>query len=319
MKGSKNKSALRAEDFERTREIEIFGKVVKVKNYICSENGGPYKLKPEHVKLQLSLSPVSYCPAKCPFCVAKGTKDFAEYDLDRLRYVLRSLKEKDLVRGVNITGGEPFMNVSLLNDSINSVYEILGEDLEVSVNTNGMHLRDVSKIDKLELMESIHISRHHYDDSINNSIFGIDLPSGEEIKKIVNDVGMEDLFVFNCLLLKGYIDSSSKVKKFLEFTSDVDVWKAGFISCIDVNDYTRKHRVTFDEVFPKDDPGFLYTRNYCDFEYCKCQDGAYATDKGKLVRFYGRTTTPDDCEYLRGFFLGSDNHVKCGYSDEIII
>ena len=58
----------------RTRVIGILGKPVRVKNTICSEDGVHYRRKPENVQLQLSVCPVSFCPANCRFCAAKGTK-----------------------------------------------------------------------------------------------------------------------------------------------------------------------------------------------------------------------------------------------------
>ena len=46
---------------------EIFGKNVRVKNYICSPDGKNYECKNGDVKLYMSVCPQSYCPASCPF------------------------------------------------------------------------------------------------------------------------------------------------------------------------------------------------------------------------------------------------------------
>ncbi len=42
--------------------------------------------------------------------------------------------------------------------------------VKTSVNTNGSRLKDLEGID---VLDNIALSRHHYDDEINNQIFGI--------------------------------------------------------------------------------------------------------------------------------------------------
>ena len=102
----------------RTKIIDILGKPVSVKNYICSPDGVHYRPKPDNVQLQLSVCPVSYCPGNCWFCAAKGTKTENRIDPEVFAAVMRRLKAEDRVRGVKITGGEPFTDVVLLNEVI---------------------------------------------------------------------------------------------------------------------------------------------------------------------------------------------------------
>lgn len=299
-------------------DIDILGKKVPVKNYICSVNGCEYCEKPADKKLELALSPTSFCPGRCPFCIAEGTYQRSEYDLDRLRYILERLNEQKLVRGISFTGGEPFLNVKLLNDSVNTVFDVLGEDVEVCIHTNGINIDRVNEIDKLELVSSIHISRHHYDDSLNRSIFGIDVPNAELLKKTVADVGLERMFVYNCILLRGYIDSSSEIENFMEFSAETGVWKSAFIQCMDVNDFTAKHKISFEEAMNEKNDRFMFIKSYRDFDNCHCQDGLYASKTGELLHFYTRTTAAHDCEYARGLSFNSDNHLRVGYAGEVI-
>ena len=171
----------------RTRTVRILGKEVIVKNYICSADGVHYKKKPQNVQLQLSVCPTSYCSGGCPFCIAKDIKSRRKLDIGKFANVMRLLKAEDRIRGVKITGGEPFYDIGLLNEVVSVLYEIFGHELELSISTNGIWLDQLHKIKGLAYIEAIHISRHHYNDDINQSLFGgVNVPSGDKLKEIVS-------------------------------------------------------------------------------------------------------------------------------------
>ena len=77
----------------RVKEIDILGKTLKVKNYICSSDGINYKEKPEHVKLQLFVNMLSFCPAACRFCVAGDTAKDKRRDIDKFARTIKLLKQ----------------------------------------------------------------------------------------------------------------------------------------------------------------------------------------------------------------------------------
>ena len=107
------------ENLKRTAQISLFGKKIIVKNYLCAKNGCPYKQKPEPLELQLSIVPTFYCGARCSFCSAAasaGNRSFL--DIKKLEKVLRELDSKKVIRGISITGGEPFTDINLLNEII---------------------------------------------------------------------------------------------------------------------------------------------------------------------------------------------------------
>ena len=304
---------------DRTRKIRIFDKELVVKNYICSEDGIHYRQKPEDAKLQLTICPTTYCSANCPFCIAKNIKQKKWVDLKKLEAVLKKLKEANIVRGVSFTGGEPFTDVMLLNEIINMVFDILGLDCEISVTTNGTHLKELSKIERLPYIDALHISRHHYDDRINQSLFGVEVPTSEVLKEVLHSISYRDLFVFNCMMLKSYINSPEEAHKFLDYAIEMGAKKVAFMACIPVNDFAKKETIGYESLLLKDDPALLFTRGYQDFNYCKCQDGVYVSPKGELIEFYGRKTDDSSCDYCRGFTYGADNHLRIGYNGEILI
>ncbi len=299
-----------------TKELNIFGKSVLIKNYGCSLNGGDYEEVTDDVKIRLSICPTHFCTGKCSFCSARsmtGNKSFL--DTEKLRRVLTELHSMDIIAGIAITGGEPFTDVKLLNDIIEIIFDIFGLELEVSINTNGIGLKELRKIEKYLFIDTIHISRHHYDDTKNRELFGIDVPDEKELSEIVGREKDKRLFVFNCLLLNDGIGTKEEMKNFLEFAYRVGVPKVGFITPMPVNDFVKKRRVSFTELFDRNDPELLYRRCLQDFGFCKCTDGLYATKEGGLMHFYGRETSLLVPEFSRRLVYTADNRLQTGYGE----
>ncbi len=303
----------------KTRTVNVLGKELKLKNYVCSADGIHYKQKPEDIQLQLSICPTSFCEATCPFCIAKNTNQKQFVDLVRLEECLKRLYDENLVRGISFTGGEPFTDVRLLNDIINLVYKTFGNSIEVSVTTNGTNLHRMHEIEMLSYLEALHISRHHYDDRINSELFGVRVPTKDELSEILHSVSYKDLFVLNCMLLKDYIGTQEDVHKFLDFAIEVGAGKVAFMACSPVNDFAKEQTMDYTTVLRSDDISLLFTRGFQDFDLCRCQDGVYASATGEIIEFYGRNTSGINCEYCRGFVYGADNHLRVGFNGEIIL
>lgn len=303
----------------KTRTVNVLGKELKLKNYVCSADGIHYKQKPEDIQLQLSICPTSFCEATCPFCIAKNTNQKQFVDLVRLEECLKRLHDENLVRGISFTGGEPFTDVKLLNDIINLVYKTFGNSIEVSVTTNGTNLHRMHEIEMLSYLEALHISRHHYDDRINSELFGVRVPTKDELSEILHSVSYKDLFVLNCMLLKDYIGTQEDVHKFLDFAIEVGAGKVAFMACSPINDFAKEQTMDYTTVLRSDDISLLFTRGFQDFDLCRCQDGVYASATGEIIEFYGRNTSGINCEYCRGFVYGADNHLRVGFDGEIIL
>ena len=308
------------------REINILGKKIMVKNYICSADGVNYKEKPENVQLQLFVNMLTFCPASCRFCVAKNTKIDQRIDINRFAEVMKLLKREDRVGRVKITGGEPFFDIGLLNETISVLYETFGNDLEVSVSTNGIGLKNLHKIKDLSHLETIHISRHHYSDDVNREIFGLsgssletmDLPGTKELKEIVDSVSYKDIFVYNCILLKDYINSPEEAHRFMDFSIETGVPKVGFVTCSPINQYAKEQMIPYEAVIREDDPALLFTRGFYDYDYCHCSDGVYSSEDGRIVEFYGRSTKMEKYSYCRGIVYDADDRLKDGFGGEVI-
>ncbi len=305
-------------EIEKTADISIFGKTLAVKNYVCSKNGCPYKEKEKPIKLQLSICPTSFCGGRCPFCVAAETKGKREFlDIKKLEKTLLPLHEQNILRGIGITGGEPFTDVGLLNDIVELIFDIFGIEFEIYINTNGSGLRDMHKLRHLEYIDTIHISRHHYDDERNRRYFLLpDIPGEQELTELVKSVNDPQLFVYNCLLLKDGIGTKEDMAKMLEFAARTGVPKVGFVTPMPVNEYVKKNMVGYTELFDREDDRFLFTASYRDFEFCHCQDGLYFSQGGKLVELYGRETAFGNAPYVRGMVYNADNVLRTGFAED---
>lgn len=305
-------------DYALTREIRILGTPVRVKNYLCAKNGGPYKPKPEKIRLQLSILISKACNAHCPFCIAAPTDDPTQLDPGTLREVLEQLKEEQVLRGITITGGEPCLDMDMLDRILRMIFDIFGREMEVTLDSNGTALSRLRDLQNLYWIDAIHISRHHWDDSVNDRIFGRAMPTAGELRRVIRELECPDLFVLNCLLLHGVVDSPETVHRYLDFAVDTGAGKVSFITADPVNPWTAAHRVNFDDVLRDGDESLLFTREYRDFRWCRCRDGVYVSSEGKLIEFYGRQTEAGGCDYCRGLVYGPDNLLRAGFSGPVL-
>ena len=303
----------------RIRMVDVFGKKIAVKGYICSRDGVNYPQKGKETRLQLSVLPHSYCPAACPFCIMPDTSEHKRIDLKKFERVMRRLNEDNLVRGVKITGGEPFEEFELFRETVDILFDVFGKNLELSVSTNGRWLSRMHELKNLTNIETFHISRHHYDDDINRMLFGgADVPSGSELREVLHSVTFPDIFVINCMLLRDYINSPEEARRFLDFAIGLGAPKVGFMCCTPVNAFAREQAIRFESVLCSGDPSLLFTQGFFDYEYCHCRDGVYVSDDGRLIEFYGRDTSDSQPGYCRGLVYDSDNYLKDGFNGNII-
>lgn len=293
------------------KEIELFGEKVPVKNYLCT-NDPDHLIKGEY-RFNLYIKITDYCNAKCQFCSNQDSIPHQEkIDLHQLELVLQELKRKQLLGRVSITGGEPFLHVKRLNLILNKVFEVL-PDACVTINTNGIHFGRIHELDTLSLLEGIHISRHHYDDVINDHIFGVKTATLNEIKTLYDCVDHPKLIRLNCLLINGYIDRLKEVKKYLEEASKVGVFRVGFVSLMPTNSYCRENYINFNTIFQNLPFDFFSTNHFYDSSICECCNGIYLGENGNLVEYYARMTKQLHCDYMRQLVYTPQNELQLGF------
>ena len=299
-------------------KITLLGRETAVKNYVCSQDGVHYRPKEGRIRLQLSIVLTRYCDARCPFCIAAPTGDPAALDPTALEKILLLLRQEDRVRGISITGGEPFAQPELLDRAVSMVFRIFGHAMEVTIDTNGTGLAHLRGIRELEHVDTVHISRHHWLDSRNEALFGRRMPSAEELRAHIAAVPLKGLFVLNCMLLRGWVERPEDARRYMDFAIGLGASKVSFITGTPVNEFVRLRRVPYEAVLREDDPSLLFTRGFRDYSFCRCRDGVYVSPQGRLIEFYGRHSEPGGCDWCRGLVLTPEGALTAGFGGPVL-
>lgn len=298
---------------------EVFGHTLDLKDYLCctDKDTSPMVADPA---LRLYVKVTDGCNASCAFCANESCKDNGIIDLIKLEYVIRYLYENNLLHGVSLTGGEPMMKPDIVQAIINMVYRI-DPNIEVQISTNGINLRKLLEFDHINNLESIHISRHHYDEKENQSIFKSSKVASESDIMYLQD-GLKDkkIININTLVMKGYIDSLKEIKAMLNSVGRMGVYKNGFVSLMKCNEFARDRFINFNEIFRNLDDSFFLSHHFYSKCYCECVDGVYITDEAKLVEFYARMVKEGGCPENKVMQLvyTSDNRVLSGFGGKEI-
>ena len=210
------------------KKIELFGHELIVRDSLCTTNTDVLKIVNPSLRLYIKLTDV--CNANCLFCANGETKDFGDIDFSKLEFIIRYLLDKNLLHGISITGGEPMVNPDKMNDLLNLIYGI-APNMEVAISTNRFNFREFVNMEYVNNLESIHISRHHYEDRINENIFGSKLVANtDDIIYLLESLDDKRIININTMVMKGYINNLSSIKKMLDYVGDIGVYKNGFVS-----------------------------------------------------------------------------------------
>ena len=254
----------------------------------------------------------------CLFCANKESRDFGNLDIKKLEFVIRYLLDRGLLHGISITGGEPMMNPDKMNDLLHLIYSI-DPNMEVAISTNGYNLKSFLEMEDVNKLESIHISRHHYDDEINYEIFGSrDVASTNDIIALQEGLDDKRIVNINTLLMRDYIRDLNEIKRMLDYVGDVGVYKNGFVSLMKCNQFSKEQFINFNDVFSLLDDSFYLGHHFYSGEYCECVDGLYLTNNDKMVEFYARMVKDCECPYTSQLVYTSDNKVTAGFGKRLL-
>lgn len=297
-------------------EIELFGQKVKIKNNDCCCLGDePIRTS---MRLNLYIKITDICNAKCEVCSNRGHETTGNIDLNKLKMVISYLDKKDLLNRIGITGGEPMINIRKLNDVLNVIYEVK-PDAFVTINTNGFNIREIINLDSKDKIEGVHVSRHHYLDHVNNNFFGIETATTKDLEYIMQNIDNKKLLRLNCLLMKKCINNIDQVKKYLEFASELDIFRVGFVSLMKINSNSIDNFINFNDIFNNLPNKMLKTKHLQDLDVCECTNGLYLANNGNIVEYYARMTKDLNCDYARQFVYTSDNKLTVGFNQKSLI
>ncbi len=266
---------------------QIFNSEIDMNEYLCSsdENHNVLRVNPS---LRLYIKVTDDCNAKCDFCANNLSRDFGSLDFAKLGIVIRYLYDRNLLHGVSLTGGEPMLYPDIVNKIINLVYSI-DPHIEVQLSTNGINFRRLLDFENINNLESIHLSRHHYDEKVNQRIFhSSKVASDNDIIYVQDHLEDKKIININTLVMKGYIDSLKEIKAMLNYVGRVGVYKNGFVSLMKCNEFSKERFINFNDIFRHLDKDFFLSHHFYSKTYCECIDGVYLTDDAKIVEFYAR-------------------------------
>jgi MoaA/NifB/PqqE/SkfB family radical SAM enzyme len=147
------------------------------------------------------------CNFKCGFCIENDGLLASKKETDPsilFERVLSQYKEQGIYPHVSITGGEPTLFPDRLRNILNACSN--QSISRVSINTNGENVEAISDLDNY----FINLSRHHYEPDKVMDVFG----------KKFKDTIVKEKTVMQCVLMKDYIDSVEKMKKYMDYYAD---------------------------------------------------------------------------------------------------
>ena len=296
--------------------IKLFDQELVVKNELCTTN--PDMPREGIGKLRLYIKLTDNCNANCSFCANGNSCDYGKIDLNKLEYVITYLKSIDRLHGISITGGEPLLEYNKLFELLDFIYS-LDKNIEVQISTNGINLLKLLDYKDINNLESIHISRHHYNDEVNNSIFKSNtVAASQDIKTFQENIEDKKIININTIVMKDYIDSLEEIENMLDHVGELGVYKNGFVSLMKCNDFAKEHFINFNDIFNNLNKYFFKGHHFYSREYCECLDGIYLTKHNKLVEFYARMVKDCSCPYTTQLVYTSNNTVTAGFGKKLI-
>lgn len=260
-----------------------FYKGIQFKDRTCQTiNGNSYKLDNNQIALYIVLT--RKCTAHCRFC--EFTNKESNIDTKQFKEVLKKLCKITDITTVHFTGGEPTLEIEKLKQLCKI---IKAEDrlITTSVNTNGTNL---SKLENIEELDNIALSRHAIDDKENQSIFQSEqVPSAEDIKKFRDKSKLH----LSCNLIKNHIDNPEKIINYLEFASTTGVNDIGIVSLMKINKYCKERYVDFSKIELPATERLINNRCYKNIDNkgeicCKCENYLYLSQNNNMISLYHR-------------------------------
>lgn len=304
----------------RGETISLFRKQIPIRSYGCknSDLKEVYKYEPNHVNLFIQLE--NRCNANCSFCEYHGNK--VDFDFKKLEVVINEIEQVTQLGKLNITGGEPTLDLSKFDEMMLLVKEQVldkGYTPEVTLNTNGVYLNDMLKYE--DILDSIGLSHHHYNDNLNYEIFGTkNVANNSDIKDFQNNVKNKHLVQLRCNAIKGYIDNVYELKNYLDTAISLNCYDCGFVTLMPLNDYCVEHQINFDNLLNSDILNILkireYTRYECGESVCLCNNYVYNDSHGNFCKFYRRLFCT--CDLVAGQLVYDGQNLRLGFGGDVI-
>lgn len=269
--------------------VEIFGTQVRLKTHNCHLFGADATLVEEpYINLYVRTK---FCNAKCKFCTYAD--DANKFNPDRYLEILKEISSKIKIRKLAISGGEPTLYWDNFEHITYTGLEYLAEGGQLSMNTDGFRWEKLVSDPIFKKFDYVQLSRHHYDDDINNKIFGAETPRSDQIKWAAQQQTHPHQIQFRCNLINGLIDSRDEVFKYLDWANDLEINDIGLVSLMPVNDYSKENFIFFHIAQLVGDNFFLTKKWERHGGGCECFNYVYTPPDEKFrrpIRVYHKNT-----------------------------
>ena len=291
--------------------VDFYGKQIAVKEFDCSLG----TLNPERISpfVNLFVKVTNGCNARCLFCSNADAKPTNKtFDIDKLEDIVLKLKEQSIkVNRLNITGGEPSVVSSLVENILQRMDGKVFDDIHLHLNTNGL-LPQSQELMRHPRWDSISMSLHHYDIDKLSELYGCKIP--EDAFKF-EGVNMQKLNV-SCNLIKGYIDNPEEAHKMLDFALELGIPRIGFVALMKVNDYCKERFIDLEDIHIDTIPHVYFTKSMNRGKDCKCSNYLYNKDL-KILEIYMRNYAKP--QYCESSLMFDGEYLRQGFHDNNII
>ena len=292
-------------------KIELFGKEIPLRTHYCHLNGEEgSKVNEPYVNLYVRSK---FCNSKCKFCTF--AEDASHYNEIKYIEVLKEIKSKIKIRKIAFTGGEPTLYWDKFKSAVSIAKEI-SPDSSITMNTDGFRIKQLFEDPISNIFDYIHISRHHYNDDVNNEIFQTKTPTYDELKWAQEKTINKNQIQLSCNLIKNYIDSKDEVYKFMEWTNSLEINNIGFVSLMPVNKWSMDNYIKFN-INDLISDRFNVTKEWSYKESCQCTNYIYIPEdlRSTIRVYYKNTYRPFD---INETIIFDGENVKLGFEGEII-
>ena len=287
---------------------------IQYKRCTCyNQEGKNFEINENSISLYLVIT--RRCNTNCRFCTFRS-KD-CELDVEVFKERFKELTKVASVPTIHFTGGEPTLELEKIKEVCKFVKEETNGLATTSINTNGTNLQSLARINELD---NIALSRHHYDDAKNQSIFGSALvPTVKDLLQF-EDISKVHL---SCNLIKGFVDNEKELRAFLEFSSYVKCNDVGVVSLMKVNDFCKEHFVDFQlfdlsKIENLSKVRCFFNKDEANGETtCLCENYLYLAKNIGLVSMYHRYALGGGS--ISDYLVFEGNHIRQGFSGEILV
>jgi MoaA/NifB/PqqE/SkfB family radical SAM enzyme len=281
---------------------------VHTKDYFCSYNPEKYIDGNPHINLYIQSTPI--CNGSCEFCGACDSRNI-NFNFSKLQMILSELPKQVRMRKVSITGGEPLLDIEKTKRII-SIAKSMG--FYTVLNTNCYSIDRLLEV--IDSVDGVNISKHHFNNGINNKIMHLATPCLEEICLSLNSKQRGKIKINSVLQKKG-LDSFDNLLHMIEYLGSLGIRELKGISMLPL---TEKAKLLFVDMAPimKDCEQFMNDGYLYDKDMCCCFEFLYVTKKGVPVKCTLRNTFNNQYSCVKQFVFDGE-HLYEGFLKKIII